>query len=158
MIGGNGDDWLLGGFHNDWLYGGNGRDRLQGDEGVDRLFGGAGIDTLDGYSGDDILYGGGDNDLLNGGEGNDRRSGGGLADRFVFDGNFGNDTITDFDEFNDAEFIDLRFLATITDYNDLLNNHMNQVGADVLIDDGLGNTITVLNALIGNMNEADFTF
>lgn len=71
---------------------------------------------------------------------------------------FGNDTITDFDEFDDLEDIDLSAVSAIVNYADLLANHMNQVGANVVIDDGLGNSITVLNALVTDMNEADFTF
>ena len=41
---------------------------------------------------------------------------------------------------------------------DLVNNHLSQVGANAVIDDLMGNTITVVNTLIGDLNAADFGF
>jgi hypothetical protein len=45
----------------------------------------------------------------------------------------------------------------ITDFADLAANHMNQVGAHVVIDDGTI-SITVENVLLGDMNNGDFLF
>lgn len=60
-------------------------DRLAGDAGNDYVDGGAGNDTLDGGSGNDTLTGGAGNDVL--------RLDGGGNDVFVFDADFGQDTI-----------------------------------------------------------------
>ena len=49
-------------------------------------------------------------------------------------------------------------VTAITDFNHLVKNHLNQVGANAVIDDGLGNTITIINTLVANLNNADFTF
>lgn len=79
----------------------------------------------------------------------------------MFSSSFGDDIITDFDAFDDDEVIDLSAIASITDFADLTNPgtaHMTQVGADVVIDDFAGNTITVLNVNIADMNAADFEF
>ena len=183
-----GDDTLHGGANEDHLEGGLDNDSLHGDNGHDTLFGNGGNDTLFGGNADDLLYGGanedlllgevgnddlrGDNghdtllgdtgtDMLTGGNGHDSLSGGADSDVFVFVDGFGSDTITDFDAFDDAEDIDLSGVAAITDFADLTNAgspHMTQVGADVVIDDFGGNTITVLNVTLGDMNAADFVF
>ncbi|MDQ2092075.1 calcium-binding protein [Marimonas arenosa] len=143
ILGGQGDDSLLGQRGQDTLYGGPGDDILHGGHADDSLSGGSGFDTLTGYSGDDTLSGG-----LN-------------ADRFVFSdagGGFGNDVITDFAATNDAEKIDLSGVASIISFADLSGGHMSQVGADVVIDAGGGNTITLQNVNIGDLDANDFIF
>jgi hypothetical protein len=88
-------------------------------------------------------------------------TGGGNADLFIFADGFGNDVITDFAATNNAEKIDLSGVTSITDFADLTNAgnpHMTQVGADVVIDDFAGNTITILGVNIGDMNGVDFIF
>ncbi len=167
LIGSTGDDTLEGGWHNDWLYGGSGNDVVRGDGGVDRMFGHDGNDLLDGGHGADILYAGAGNDIVRGGTGDDRIDGGagddwlsgGLNnDTFVFANGFGDDTITDFGVYSALERIDLSAVSAIRDYGDLRANHMVQRGADVLIDDGAGNTITVLNTPLAAMDPGDFLF
>jgi Ca2+-binding RTX toxin-like protein len=66
---------------------GSGRDLIVGTGGANTLIANAGIDRLIGNGGNDRLDGGRGNDVLTGGSG---------ADRFVFAGNWGTDTITDF--------------------------------------------------------------
>ena len=88
--GGEGDDVLLGGAGRDSLFGDSDDDLLKGQGGDDLLVGGKGHDTLAGGGGDDTLFGG------RGPEGAEARGGGGDHDSFVFDSNFGNDTLADF--------------------------------------------------------------
>ena len=166
VLGGAGNDILSGGSGLDILIGGGGRDLLRGGDDNDRLLGGNSKDTLFGDSGNDRLEGGAHNDILKGGagrdkliggEGNDLLIGGGGFDRFVFDDMSGSDTIRGFSSASNQEKIELRNVTGITDFADLKANHMNQVGADVVIDDGTI-TITVENVLIGDMNKGDFLF
>jgi Ca2+-binding RTX toxin-like protein len=66
------------------------------------LVGLSGNDTLSGGGGNDTLDGGADNDSLTGGTGNDRLTGGTGADRFNYGLNGGLDTITDFNQNDEA--------------------------------------------------------
>lgn len=166
LLGGNGRDILSGGNGNDLLNGGGGRDILRGGDNNDRLLGGKSKDKLFGENGNDRLEGGDDNDILNGGGGRDRLDGGlgndlliggGGTDRFIFDDLSGSDTIRGFNSKNNKEKIDLSNVTGITDFADLAANHMNQVGAHVVIDDGTI-SITVENVLLGDMNNGDFLF
>ena len=87
--------------------------------------------------------------------------GGGGSDTFVFANGFGNDTIIGFDASDPDEEIDLSGVTAITDFADLTNAsnpHMTQVGNNVVIDDFAGNTVTITNVLIGDLDAANFTF
>ena len=158
VFGGNDQDIIDGGSGVDIGRGGNGDDELFGGSGGDVLFGGTGRDTLWGEVGDDFLFGRGGFDILIGGEGNDTLEGGIQADQFIFADGFGNDIITDFASLANGEKIHLTDVSEITDFSDLVNNHMNQVGADVVIADGLGNTITLLGVNISDLDAVDFVF
>ena len=170
LFGGAGWDYLNGGLDNDRLEGGIGFDTLIGSFGRDTLLGGDGVDRLDGGAGADVLNGGRDNDrliggsgadILLGGAGNDRLTGGAGADRFIFADGFGQDIITDFAATNDAEKISLRGVSGITGYADLMNpahGHIAQVGNHVRISDGQGNTLTLWNTHLGDLDSADFVF
>ena len=158
VFGGNDQDIIDGGSGVDIGRGGNGDDELFGGSGGDVLFGGTGRDTLWGEVGDDFLFGRGGFDVLIGGEGNDTLEGGIQADQFIFADGFGNDIITDFASLANGEKIHLTDVSEITDFSDLVNNHMNQVGADVVIADGLGNTITLLGVNISDLDAVDFVF
>ena len=158
VFGGNGDDQVDGGAGNDILRGGAQDDILVGNAGNDRAFGGTGSDVLSGGNGNDQLFGRGGFDILNGGAGDDLLEGGVQADQFIFAGAFGNDTITDFAATNNAERINLSAVGAISDFQDLIENHMNQVGADVVIDDGLGNTITLVGVTLSDLDSVDFVF
>lgn len=98
-------------------------DVLEGSSVDDLLIGLAGSDTLIGFLGDDTLSGGSDNDI------------------FEFDDNFGQDVIADFELGSDR--IDLSDVTNITDFDDLLANHIgtNSDGALVIFDGG--STITL---------------
>ncbi|MFT7595377.1 MAG: Ca2+-binding RTX toxin-like protein [Paracoccaceae bacterium] len=162
-----GNDVLSGGRGNDTLKGGNGADRMHGNTKNDRLYGDGGNDTLNGDSGNDKLYGGTGNDkliggagmdVLNGGKGNDVLIGRSGPDVFVFQNKSGRDQILDFNATNDLEDINLKAVANITGFVDLKNNHMSQVGNDVVIDDGAGTEITLQNVALSDLGKADFIF
>jgi len=158
LIGGAGDDTLNGGRGNDIIRAGSDNDQLSGAAGRDRLFGNSGQDQLFGNKGNDRLYGNNGRDTLNGGSGDDLLKGGGQADTFVFSGAFGNDTIQDFSEHKNAEKIDLSGVEEITGRRDLRDHHMSQDGDDVVIQDGIGNTITLLDVDMSDLGRYDFIF
>ncbi|MDQ2090606.1 calcium-binding protein [Marimonas arenosa] len=167
LYGGSGGDVLRGNAGADRLYGGGGYDLLVGGTGRDTMYGGQGNDNLQGSGGHDTLYGGAGNDTLigglgfdrlDGGIGNDVLIGGFNADRFVFADGHGDDTINDFDATNNSETIILRDVSAISDYADLAANHMTQVGANVVIDTGGGNSITLLKVDIADLGAGDFVF
>ena len=136
----------------------NDADKLYGDDADNGLDGRGGNDTLLGRGGSDQLLGGEGNDKLDGGFGDDVLSGQGGLDKFIFKGNFGHDTITDFDASKGAEDINLRGVSSIVNFVDLKNNHMSQVGADVVIDAGGGNVITLLDVSLAQLDKSDFIF
>ena len=111
---------------------------------------GAGADTFTG-SGTII-------DFVFGGDGDDTLTGGGGSDTFIFTDGFGNDTITDYESTNGAEDIDLSDVTSIVDFVDLAANHLSQIGSDTVIDDGLGNTITLINVNVADLDATDFIF
>lgn len=158
LFSGDGKDKLYGNFGNDILDGGLGADLIKGGNGRDRLIGGAGNDKLLGNAGNDILKGGVGKDVLEGGTGNDTLTGGKNPDKFVFRDGFGIDKITDFAADNNLEDVNLRAVTAIKGLTDLRNNHMEQVGADVVIDDGSGNQLTLLGVDMGDLHKGDFIF
>lgn len=166
LLGGGGQDRLFGGLGNDSAEGGNGHDRFWGSNGNDTFSGGAGDDRAYGENGNDSLRGGGDNDTLsggggydtlNGGVGNDSMTGGANADVFIFADGHGDDTITDFNATNNLEDIDLSAVAAIGNITQLLSA-ASQVGGNVLIDTGGGNSITLLGVNLGDLDANDFIF
>ncbi|MEM8577767.1 MAG: calcium-binding protein [Pseudomonadota bacterium] len=157
LFGGAGDDFLGGDAGTDGLFGEQGNDTIIGGSDNDRAFGGAGNDDISGGTGNDTMFGGAGFDTITGGAGDDAMAGNFNADTFVFDDDFGNDTITDFDANNDLERIDLSAVGGIFDFTDLTTNHMAQVGSDVVITDD-SDTITLRNVSLADLNEVDFIF
>ena len=104
ILGFDDNDTLLGLGGNDIIQGGDDEDVLAGGEGNDVLAGGNNSDSINGGAGNDILIGGDGEDVLRGDEGNDILTGGLRSDVFLFDGDFGNDIITDFDDNQDGFF------------------------------------------------------
>jgi len=153
-----GHDTIYAGGGADRIFAGNGNDKLLGGGGGDKLGGGNGNDVLYGENGNDILLGGAGNDILVGGPGRDKMTGGKGADKFVFYNKSGVDTITDFAARNNAEKIDLDRVDAITGFKDLKNNHMSQVGDNVVIDDHAGTKIILLDTDLGDLGRFDFIF
>ncbi|BBB61629.1 hypothetical protein UNDKW_3356 [Undibacterium sp. KW1] len=81
-----------------FVFGGELNDLLNGGDFSDDLYGGASNDTLNGGKGNDHLEGNEGNDQLTGGEDDDILLGGKGDDTYLFDGNYGKDTIFDSDE------------------------------------------------------------
>ena len=147
-----GDDQLNGGEGNDQLYGGQGDDQLNGDAGNDFLQGNMGNDTVSGSTGDDVILGGQGNDLLLGGDGNDwltgdkgddTLSGGAGTDVFHFAPTSGHDVITDFNTW-EGDHIQLDPGMTWT---------ASQVGADVVVDFGGGDAVTLQNVQLTSLHD-----
>ncbi|MCL6285243.1 CAP domain-containing protein [Ruegeria sp. 2012CJ41-6] len=161
LWGGNGSDNLLGRSGNDKFWGGNGSDRLWGGNGNDTIHGGNGNDTI--YAGNDNdsigggadnddLGGGNGNDTLNGGTGDDKLRGGAGADRLIF--STGDDRAFGF---GGADVVDLSNVATIKNFADLQANHLSG-GANAVINDGLGNTLTLVSVNVATLDAGDFIF
>ncbi len=183
LYGGVGDDILLGGLGADIIDGGDGIDRAQyhlatsavladlgyeslntgeaaGDTytDVENLFGSQHNDNLRGDSGDNFIWGHGGNDVLNGRAGNDTLQGGTGGDMFVFVDQFGQDKVSDFTLSETGEIINLSLINSITDFSDLVSNHLSYNGGHALIDDGNGNTIQLNNVDASQLTQDDFLF
>jgi Ca2+-binding RTX toxin-like protein len=146
----------------EYVTAGQANDTVNGDGNANLLDGQAGNDTLNGNGGNDILRGGNGVDMLNGGLGNDSLTGGAGFDTFAFQDGWGIDTIVDLDT-NDLEDINLAALTNITDFNDLLANHVREVGGVLEIFDGAnvirlsGHTLAELG-VAGPISTNDFVF
>lgn len=136
VISGNRDDTLSGGAGEDTLRGQNGfdlldggadNDLLEGGNAGDTLLGGGGGDVLEGGDGKDSLNGGSGHDTLTGGDGDDTLDGGSGNDTFVLTGGWDDDVLLGFSS-DDAEDIDLSNLTQITDFTDLITNHLRDNG------------------------------
>ncbi|MEZ5983449.1 MAG: Ig-like domain-containing protein [Parvularculaceae bacterium] len=186
LLGGDGDDLLFGFGSHDTLSGGNGDDDLRGNEGKDLLNGSSGNDVLRGSIGDDRLFGGGGSDTLLGNDDNDSLIGGGGSDRLKGDagddtlvGSYGSDTVTGgagddefyfrkthsadvFDDFTAGAGTDdyIRLVAFGTTFDTFAEviAAASDNGTDTTIDFGGGDTITLLNVLVGDLHEDDFIF
>lgn len=156
LSGVDGDDTLWAGDGDDVVYGAAGNDQLEGSNGADEMWGGDGLDTLNGGDGADTLNGAADDDTLDGGAGDDQITGGTGNDTFVFSA--GDDTVGDFDAFSGAEDVDLRGVAGIADFADLKANHLTQEGADAVIRDTAGNSLTLTGVDIDDLGQNDFLF
>ena len=119
----------------------------------DALIGGDGDDVLYGGDGDDRLDGGKGKDTLHGGAGNDTLTGGMQNDLFVFEGRFGNDTITDFDP--NADHVQISSHG-ISSYDDI-RVRMKHVGNDTLLTMDNGDSILFQNRAPADFRSTHFT-
>lgn len=132
----SGIETIAGGDGGDMLYGNLGGDLMLGGSGIDQLFGGQDADTLSGGAGDDSLNGNKGTDVLVGGDG---------LDRFIFGAGSGADTVSDFTYFTDYLVIQSNVNGSgITSFSTLVAR-ATQVGSDVVIDLGSGNSVTLTN-------------
>jgi Ca2+-binding RTX toxin-like protein len=129
---------------------------VTGTASANRIDGNAGADSLSGADGDDQLFGQDGNDILSGGTGSDLLRGGAGADTFIFATGFDRDVIADFT--SGADLIDLRGLDTVGSLDDLLANHVRQVGSDVWIDGGAGDVVILRNLSVSVLGADDFLF
>ncbi len=157
IFAGAGDDVINGGGGKDEIHAKAGDDILSGGSGKDILYGQVGDDRLNGNDGNDQLRGGKGDDVLSGGKGNDVLNGGSGNDTFVFFGGGGDDIIEDFNAKNNNEQIDLSAIAAINNFAQL-NAASSQVGADVLIDTGGGNSILLSGVDLADLGKGDFIF
>lgn len=155
IAGAAGRDDLWAGAGDDLIYSGSGNDRAAGAAGDDTLWGGSENDQLFGGEGEDELRGGSGRDTLFGGTGNDLLIGGLDSDVFVFTP--GADTVSDFESIATGEVIDLRYVAAITDFDDLTRNHLSETGAGVVITAG-ADSLTLAGIRAAALTEADFLF
>lgn len=140
---------IFGSAFADNLRGDGGNNTLWGHNGGDMIYGRAGNDALLGMSGNDTLYGQSGNDTIWGGAG---------SDQFMFENGFGQDRVMDFDVTTAGEKINLAVVSAITDYTDLSTNHLNQSGSNTVIDDGVGNTITLIGVDTADLTVDHFAF
>ncbi|MBV2360597.1 hypothetical protein KUH32_12495 [Thalassococcus sp. CAU 1522] len=160
LLGDDGNDLIRGGYGRDTIEGGLGDDSLFGSIGHDRIIGGRGADRLDGGWNNDMLLGGFGNDTLIGGRGDDNIGGGAGSDTFIFATGHGIDIVADFDATDANEKLDLSGIAALTGLADITDpgGAGSQVGDDVLIDTGAGNSILLRNVLLADLDATDFLF
>ena len=104
------------------------------------ILGGGGNDVLSGGGGTDTISGGGGVDTISGGAGNDSLFGGAGADRFVFDHGTGHDLVGDFATGSDQLDLSAFGFASVQD----VQNAAHDVGSDMVIDLGNGDSVTLL--------------
>jgi Ca2+-binding RTX toxin-like protein len=186
LYGEAGNDTLLGGVEDDFLSGGAGADIIGGGAGndaADYSASGAGvsvnlatgvglggdaqgdvlvsIENLIGSAFDDTFVGKANfwDNVFDAGAGNDTITGGLGADTFVFRLAEGSDTITDFAAgaaSGDAVLL-ANFGAAFDSFAEVIAAAA-QVGADTIINFGGGQTLTLQNVTLGNLNAGDFLF
>ena len=168
-----GDDHLYGGDEGDVIFGGDGKDKLygggnpgpgfgavdflNGNAGDDELYGGVGSDFLTGGSGNDLLEGGAGNDVLFGGGGDDILQGDTGADIFEYEyGQFGNDTITDFEDGIDK--LKFKYPGRPTFDNLMIENNDDGHAVVTKKGDPDWGSITLLNITAADLTSEDFLF
>ena len=139
LHGGSGNDVVTGGCGNDQLVGLSGHDMLDGGAGDDTIAGDLGDDTINGGSGDDLVFLGGGDDLLN-------YEVGGGADRVGgFTAGQGSEDVIDLSSFGLAGLDDLLALSS-------------EVGGNVVVDFGNGDTLTLFGVQTSDLHADDFWF
>ncbi|MEQ1717725.1 MAG: calcium-binding protein [Hyphomicrobium sp.] len=156
LLGTNFADIMEGKAGNDVLFGFAGNDIMDGDLGNDRLLGGAGNDNMEGGAGNDVLFGEAGNDIISGDDGNDVMNGGLGNDTFLFDSGEGDDRITGFT----AGGVEDRLNLTDAAFNFVtmaqVNARAHDVGANVVIDLGAGDSVTLIGVHEAQLRAVDF--
>lgn len=171
--GGRGRDLVYGDGGDDLIHGGPRRDTLYGGDGNDTLYGGRSGDQLYGDDGDDVLYGGGASDHLHGGAGNDiivanetgvrdfgrvNMWGGEGSDIFVLNESDWFNYIYDFESTgDDQDVLDVSGLSKIEDFDDLMENHLNN-GKNSIVLKANGATYLLVGADFAGLDEDNFLF
>jgi Ca2+-binding RTX toxin-like protein len=117
---------------------------------------GNGLDnSLLGNSADNMLFGNGGSDTLDGAAGNDTLTGGTGGDTFVFNKGHDSDTISQFVDGEDIIYLsDFAGIDSFADLNGKITQA--QPGADVIIDFGDGDTLTIKGVDLVDLNDDDF--
>ncbi|MCA1522853.1 hypothetical protein I6F14_33510, partial [Bradyrhizobium sp. IC3069] len=158
IAGDAGNNVIVGGEGNDVIDARSGDDVVFGGIGDDALTGGMGKDKLDGGTGADILNGGLDSDILIGGAGYDVLTGGAGGDIFVVGVGDGSDTVTDFTAGSGADHDMVRFDRTMfADFTSVIAA-ASQVGSDVVISLGNGDSLTLQNVDLAALTADNFEF
>lgn len=110
------------------------------------VVGSNGKNVLDGSAGRDVLIGGNGADVLIGGNG-DTLTGGPGPDTFLFRPNFGVNVIADFNVNND----ELQFNKSIFAGVDDILNHLGAASSGAIINDGHGDTITLIGVTLSQL-------
>ena len=79
-------------------------------------------------------------------------------DDFIFASKNGVNRIKDFNASDGREDINLAAVKAIKSMTDLKNNHMTQLGDNVVIDDGAATKIIILDTLLSELDRSDFIF
>ena len=127
---------------------------VTGQDGNDIVVATAGGNTLLGGAGSDLLLGGTGNDTINGGANNDILRGGTGSDTCKFSGNFGDDTVLDFQHGEDHIEVDLSAFAN---FSDLMANTVDDGNGITTITHG-ADTIVLKNVVKATLSYGDFTF
>ncbi len=133
--------------------GGSRADMVVGGARDDSVFGGAGDDTLSGGAGNDSLSGGDGMDMLQGGAGINTLTGGLGADQFVV-ALASQTTITDFDEADTTERVDLRAFAGLVFAG--LQMQAEGSGTRIILPDG--SVLRIAGILPQDLRPNDFIF
>ncbi len=158
LFSGAGDDMMSGGAGKDFLFGTEGRNVMSGDGGNDLLFGVSGQNTMSGNGGNDLLFAISGRNEMSGDAGNDSLFGGVDTDLFIFSDNDDIDHVYGFDPSSTGDVVVLTDVMAITDYADLVGNHMVQQDADVVIDDHAGTAVILVDMTLDQLEPGDFLF
>ena len=140
---GAGDDSINSGTRDDQIMSGGGNDTINAGRGQNTIQAGSGDDQITTGSGDDYIDGEGGDDIISTGSGNDQ---------VVFQNNYGNDTITDFDDGNDNIVIYADNISTFSD----VSSRLTQSGADALLTLDDGSTLTFSNTDMNDLSSSNF--
>ncbi|MBR0772772.1 hypothetical protein JQ590_31335, partial [Bradyrhizobium diazoefficiens] len=124
--------------------------------GVNAVRGSNSADTITGNSLANILEGMSGNDTLDGGAGNDTLTGGVGADKYIYAGSSGADTITDFNR-GEGDVIDVSGVTGVFSFADIQSKAVAS-GANTLITFSAGNTLTLTGVAVGSLQASDFIF
>lgn len=154
--GNTGDDSIIGGTGRDTIEGGKGDDTIIGGDDSDSLIGGSGSDLILGGSGQDVIFGGDGSDTIRGGENDDTITGGKGTDYFYFDNSSSKDVILDFKAGVDYVVFVSDAGSSIQPGSDILGDFAQVVGDDVVIKQSSGNSITLKDVDLGDLDNSDF--
>ena len=154
---GDGDDRITGNLLGNQIVGARGLDTIHGSNGNDQVTGDDGNDKIFGDRDNDTLSGGDGNDRVNGGTGTDLMAGNGGNDTFIFQLDFGSDTVQGFQDNLDT----LKFNANFADglsVSQFIATYATVVGTNTVFDFGDGEVLVVSGVTNTNIFLDDIAF